>query len=102
MTLGKYAFRYSDNQLQSIQLNEGLETIGQWCFDGARIRRLVLSSSVKSIESGAFERCKYLQLADLSAARSLQQMGWNVFRECKELKRALLGNGLKSISSSCF
>ena len=62
----------------------------------------MLPSSVKSIESGAFERCKRFQLADLSAVRDLQRMEESIFKECKKLKRALLGDGLKTISNSCF
>lgn len=62
----------------------------------------MLPSSVKRIQYCAFGHCKRLQLVDLSAVRDLQHMESSIFRECKKLKRALLGDGLKTISNSCF
>ena len=62
----------------------------------------MLPSGVKNIGNSAFGQCQHLQWANLRAARNLQQMGQGVFSECGELKHVLLGDGLKSISDSCF
>ena len=64
--------------LQKVVLNEGLESIGDYCFrcnDG--LREVVIPSSVKSIGNCAFD-------------------------ECRNLSRVTLQEGLQSIGDWCF
>ena len=68
---------------------------------GAGVRRLVLPSSVRNIGSSAFEHCGSLELADLRAARRLEDLGEGAFNACRQLRRVLLGDGLREISA-CF
>ena len=90
------------NVAVSVRLNEGLETLEESCFENSRIRRLVLPASVESIGESAFEKCEYLEHADLRAARGLKSIDRSAFRSCKALKEALLNDGLDRIGLRCF
>lgn len=89
-------------QTSSVRLNEGLRVLERHCFASSGIRRLVLSSSVESIEKCAFCGCEHLECADLSAARGLKCIGAGAFSKCRELRRALLNEGLETIGNGCF
>ena len=88
-------------ELRSVRLNEGLEELGNNCFTDTGIRRLVLPSSVRSIDDDAFVRCANLRYADLRAARSVRELG-SVFGASENLRTVLLGDGLEAIGFNCF
>ena len=82
--VGKNAFY--GNEVVSVRLNEGLEILGEYCFESSGIRKLVLPASVESIGCFAFYNCENLKHADLSAARGLKSIGNGVFNSCEALK----------------
>ena len=84
ITVGKNAFFYND--AVSIIFNEGLKSLENDCFEGSGIRKLVLPTSVESIGESAFNECRHLEYADLSAARGLKSIGANAFSYCETLK----------------
>lgn len=86
----------------SVRLNEGLRVLEHHCFDFSGIRRLVLSSSVESIEKNAFCGCEHLEYADLSAARGLKAIGPEAFALCYALRQVLLNDRLETIGENCF
>ena len=86
----------------STRPSEWLEVLEEYCFGCSEIRRLVLSSSVKSIGARAFNECKHLTYADLSAAHGLKCLESQTFMWCKNLRHVLLNDGLETIRGSCF
>ena len=75
-SIGNNAF-YECRNLSSVILQEGLESIGGWCFCYTAIKEITIPKSVKSIGSGAFY-------------------------DCKNLISVTLQEGLESIGDSCF
>ena len=99
-TVDVYALRFS--RIASVRLNEGLETLEEGCFYSSKIRKLVLPASVESIGKSAFEKCKHLEHADLSAAHGLKCIGKAAFHSCRALKQVRLNEGLEIIGEYCF
>ena len=99
-TVCAYAFHRA--RASSVRLNEGLRVLKHGCFASSGIRRLVLPSSVESIDAGAFCDCRLLEYADLRAAHSLKAIGDSAFNLCQRLRRVLLNDGLETIGGSCF
>ena len=60
-----------------MRLNEGLEELGSSAFSGSAIENITLPSTLKKI-------------------------GYNTFRNCKNLKRVEIPNGVESIGKDCF
>ena len=63
---------------------------------------MVLPSSVKDIDLGAFKHCERLQSVDLRAATGLKRLGYEAFAECGRLRTVLLNDGLEAIGGNCF
>ena len=63
---------------------------------------MVLPSSVKDIDLGAFKHCEWLQFVDLRAATGLKRLGYEAFAECENLRTVLLNDGLEAIGGKCF
>ena len=99
-TVCKKAFKSTN--IASVKLNDGLKTLEDSCFSYSGIRRLVLSASVRKISQYAFSECWYLQCADLRAARGLRYLDDYAFSCCRNLKRVLLNEGLRTICPGCF
>lgn len=72
------------------------------CFFYSGIRRLVLPSSVRIIDAGAFTSCGSLEYADLSAGRNVRTLESGTFLGCKKLRYVLLNDGLETIGCQCF
>lgn len=93
------AFR--DSRIESVVLNEGLESIGTQAFAGSRqLSAVTLPSSLKTIGSHAFEDCIALTGIDLSAT-ALRRIEDETFRE-SGLKVATLPQALESIGAQAF
>ncbi len=70
-TIGEHAFNnYSDNQITSITLAEGVETLGTGAFKYAKVTSLVLPASLKEIGDGA------LGNTALTSVTFMQPSGW--------------------------
>ena len=82
--IGECAFR--KNKIISVRLNDGLKTLKKSCFTASRIQKLVLPSSVMSVDSLICYKCKNLECADLSAACGLKSIGKFAFDSCRALK----------------
>lgn len=90
-----------ESNLETIVLNEGLESIGIQAF--ARSRKLVsviFPTSLKVIGPHAFEDCESLQEANLSQT-NLQMIETNAFRETG-LKNIIFPATLQKIGSQAF
>ncbi len=77
------AFAYSP-LLQSIELPETLESIGEKAFASSELRSIVLPNSVRSIGKGAFLRSRKLRRAQLN--EGLVEICDDAFKDCNHLK----------------
>ena len=74
--LGGNSFFLCEN-LKTITLPVGLETIGKYCFYDSGLIEIIIPNSVKKVEKYAFS-C------------------------CSDLKKVVLPEGLKTIPEACF
>lgn len=93
------AFR--DSHIESLVLNEGLESIGLQAFSGSqKLASVAFPASLKEIGGHAFEDCGALTEVDLSKT-TLQEISSDAFRETG-LKKVVFPASLKKIGSQAF
>lgn len=93
------AFR--DSHIESLVLNEGLESIGLQAFSGSqKLVSVAFPASLKEIGEHAFEDCVALTEVDLSKT-ALQEISSDAFRETG-LKKVAFPASLKKIGSQAF
>ena len=107
------AFSYS--ALQSVVLNEGLETLGEDTFCNSKIKRITVPKSVTKIEDRAFENCERLRgvifadgsklekigrwcfqnsgLEEITLPKTLRYVGCDAFADCKDLRTIYVEDG---------
>ena len=54
------------NKLKDVVLNEGLKNMATYAFGGTAIEKIVLTSTIESINSSTFISCKNLKEIDVS------------------------------------
>ena len=68
-----------------VELCEGLNVIGRRAFrDCKSLKRITISSSVRSIGSLAFAGC--LKLDEVELNEGLEEIGYDAFRDCNSLR----------------
>lgn len=92
---------FFNSNIESIVLNEGLESIGLQAFSGSsKLASVVFPASLKEIGAHAFEDCVALNEINLSKT-SLQEIGSSAFREAG-IKKVSLPVSLKKIAAQAF
>ena len=87
--------------LKSIQLNEGLETIGEFAFsECSSLTSVKLPSTLKTLNSGAFYNCQNLK--SVSLPDSLKTIESYCFFEDAELTSVKLPEGLSSLGERAY
>lgn len=98
-SIASKAFWESD--IESLVLNEGLESIGSQAFSrSSKLTSVIYPASLKEIGTHAFEDCVALNEIDLSKT-NLREISSNAFRETG-LKKVALPASLKKIGSQAF
>lgn len=99
----------SRNCLKSVVLNEGLEILGKnrggyyaGVFSGARLKRVVLPSTLRALGDNAFVMCYDLREVVFGEEGSLKEIGRRAFCYCSSLKRIDLPEGLEIIGECVF
>lgn len=102
-TIYKEAFYipYSNNQLKSIVLPEGVESIGGVAFyKCSHLEEVTLSKSLLTIGKSAFAEC--LSLSDIVIPEGVQAIGDGAFLGCKGLKSVTMSDSVTSLGALCF
>lgn len=90
-----------ESGIESLVLNEGLESIGNQAFSRSRkLASVVFPASLKEIGAHAFEDCVLLNEIDLSKT-NLLEIGSSAFRETG-LKKVFLPASLNKIGAQAF
>lgn len=99
-SIGSRAF-YSNDNLTSVQLPEGLEEIGEYAFyDCYRLTEVSFSSGLKRISSRAFYYCE--KLTSLQLPEGLEEIGEYAFGYCYGLTDLTLPSSLITIGNYAF
>lgn len=86
--------------IETVELEEGLETIGAGTFAGTNLKEVVLPSTMKTLESRAFNDCYELESVTLN--NGLETVETYAFGECKKLKEIVIPASVRSITDRAF
>lgn len=92
-----WAFNGCRNLIK-VNLNEGLEKIGQYAFKLCNIKKIKLPSTVTRLSDGAFQSCVSLSEIDLS---NIEEIASSVFYDT-QIETLYLPKTLKWLSSGAF
>lgn len=97
--IGESAFIFSD--IRSIDLNEGLESMGEECFYYCtNLAAVTIPSTLNTIPSRAFSSCKKLETVTVS--EGVTTIDSYSFMECSALKTVYLPTTVKTINMQAF
>ena len=86
---GKELVAVPDRSREDFSIAEGTEIIGEGCFwQFCRLRKIQIPSTVRIIESRAFDSC--MSLKEISLPESLEEIGERTFDTCDRLKTIML------------
>ena len=102
--LGRYVFSFPvedgvTSQLETVNLAEGLETIGQQAFAGIASRSIRIPASVRELGDAAFYGCENLEIVEFSEDSQLETIDNSAFGMCG-LKNITFPASLKKIGQS--
>jgi hypothetical protein len=97
--IGDNAFSNCEN-LTSVTLPEGLETIGNGAFACTNLTSVALPNGLKLIGDLAFEGC--MRLSSISLPNGLESIGNYAFHLCMNLTSLALPEGLEAVGDGAF
>ena len=97
-TIGDYAFTYS--RLKSVDLPEGLRRIGRMAFESSDITAITLPEGLVEIGDEAFSSCS--SLTEVSFPSTLDRIGKMAFYCCTSLSGISLPEGLTRVGDDAF
>ncbi|MBQ4510080.1 MAG: leucine-rich repeat domain-containing protein [Clostridia bacterium] len=97
--IGAAAFNNASlSKVSSLELPEGLTTIGEYAFPRMSITSLVIPSSVVSIDRYAFQDCESLEKVVVLGST----MGTSMFYSCASLRTLVLTESFESFGDSAL
>ena len=115
---------YKCKNLRSVEIQNGVEYIGEECFKSSTIKSITLPSTLKRIEDETFSGCKNLEnveipngveyigwwcfqnsgIEEIAIPGSVTVIGQGAFSKCEVLKKVSFqsGNRLEKIEAHCF
>ena len=92
---------YDDQELESVEVEEGVKIIGQSAFSHCgNLKKVKLADSINEAGIEAFEQCGSLE--EINIPDSLKEIPKNMFYECSSLKKIELGKKTVSIGEEAF
>lgn len=108
---------------ETVDLNEGLETIGAYAFSYDFMKQIELPSSVKTVGANAFTYCQVLETVQLNEGlvsidkyafrgcgslmgiaipNTVVSLGEGAFLQCERMEKLVLGSALERIGNFAF
>lgn len=97
-TIENGCFRFN-TALESINLPNGLETIGGGNFINTALKSITIPDSVKVIGDNAFSRCNSLVDINISWDSQLETIGENVFAESDKIEKFYITKNVVSVGN---
>lgn len=88
------------NRLKNVAINEGITGIGESAFRNTAIKKLVLPSTVITVNDNAFADCRWLEEALLN--KKLDFIGCQAFMNTVSLSQISIPDKVESIGPECF
>ncbi len=99
VSLNKWAFRQCTN-LEEVNLNEGLEYIGEGSLQELAITSITLPSTVKEI--GCWGLSRNYKLTEVNLNKGLEVILYNAFHKCTSLEEIEIPDGVKFLDKRLF
>ena len=88
------------NRLKNVAINEGITGIGESAFRNTAIKKLVLPSTVITVNDNAFADCRWLEEALLN--KKLDFIGCQAFMNTVSLSQISIPDKVEYIGPECF
>ena len=88
------------SRLKNVTINEGITIIGESAFRETILKKLVLPSTVITVNDNAFAYCRHLEKAVLN--ESLNSIGCQAFMTTTSLSEINIPDSVRYIGSECF
>lgn len=88
------------NRIKTIDIDRDVETIGDYAFKGASLKKLRMYSGLKKLGKGAFKNCA--KLKELFVPFSVNTVSEECFCNCVSLTTLHLEKGVKKIGKRAF
>jgi hypothetical protein len=119
----KYQSTYSGGRIKTVDIQQGVTSIGDYAFYGCPITDVTISNSVTSIGGNAFSGCTGLTsvtipdlvttignyafsacsgLTSVEIPNSVTDIGYNAFYYCTSLTSVIIGNSVTNIGGAAF
>ncbi len=98
ISIDRYAFQ-NCTSLETVSLNSGLESIGDYAFNGSGLTELSLPEKLYSIGKYSFYGTK---ITELVIPDSVSKLGKYAFYGCAELKSVSIGKRVGTVSENAF
>ena len=99
IAIDDYAF-HECKELTSIEMPDGVLTIGSCVFYGSGLQSVVFGKNVRSIGEGSFGFCN--NLVSIALPNSIKKVEVGLFADCQSLKFVSWGSGVTSIEERAF
>jgi hypothetical protein len=99
ISIGDYAFSLC-KYLPSINIPDGVTTIGDGAFNGDIFTSITVPNSVTSIGDWAFYSCN--NLTSITLSQNLTTIGNHVFQKCSSLTSITIPEGVTDIKTEAF
>lgn len=114
---------FRDSNITSIEINEGIKSIGEMCFFNCKkLTKIKLPSTLRELGKRSFENCISLKeliipngitiipfrfcacsgVKTINLPQSINVISFESFSQCENLENINIPNGIKSIGSACF
>lgn len=97
--IGSFAFAYTYS-MPGIELNEGLQHIGEYAFLGAGLEEVTIPESIVGIDNGAFSGNNRLER--ISLPETMEAVPADLFSNCSALEKVSIPDRVKVIEESAF
>ncbi|MGN0461397.1 MAG: leucine-rich repeat protein [Ruminococcus sp.] len=91
--------QYAHN-VKTLNLNDKLQSIGNYAFRSCGFRSVKIPETVKYIGVGAFYDCSYL--SSVNIPKGVDTLSSNIFHGCRNLKQIDIPENIKSIGKCAF
>lgn len=88
------------SSIDSVYLGRNISFEEKSPFSGTKLKKIILSSTVKTIPANMFRGCK--ELNQVVMADRVSNIGANAFYKCESLKNIDLSKGLQTIETAAF
>ncbi|EJK46869.1 hypothetical protein THAOC_34446 [Thalassiosira oceanica] len=88
------------NKLAEVQLNEELQFIGKWAFEGTALRSITLPSTVIELDWSAFSGCS--NLSEVKLNEGLEYIGNHAFSKCSALRSVTIPSTVIGLGYGAF